>query len=621
MTRSGTSNVLSKIERMTPSGCTNLWDGLKVGMDLLNGSNAPAKAPGTPGTAAPSANQGVWSSLRPKKSSKVSEKTSDANAAGIVHTASPSGRLSTLFILTDGMPNVVPPRGHIPMLKDYLDSHENSQNFSISTFGFGYSLESPLLLEIAQVGGGGYGFIPDSGMVGTVFVHAVANVYATYAPRAKLDVEVPEGTTVDIRGGLPVTKTSWGVQIAAGDLQFGQSLDIVLTLSQRPTKVSATLTYRSIGSTEDAKVSATLPEAPTTDLALIKYHAARLEFVGILFSVKRTALPAAVTALETLDKNITTSPTLANYPDALELAKDVSGEGILALQVANFDRWGRHYLPALARAHQRQQCGNFKDPGLQVYGRDSGVFAYERKKLDDAFMALPPPKPSVKRYDGSTAAPLKSMSRYYSSAGPCFAGDCLVTLPDGGHIRVDQLTRGMDILTLSGTGRVAAVVRSPIPSAYALLCRIGNLKVTPWHPIVSPSHKTEWVFPADIANPECMACDAVYSVLLLPPVSPVAGHDAHSISISGVWCVTLGHGLTLSDSGDVRAHAFLGDYEKVVRSLSSLEGFNEVDGVVECTGTRRDARDRTINGFVGRSVVAVKTGEHLGERFFTAVCT
>src|SRR5882762_2259837 len=99
MTASVKQTVLDAITSLHPGGSTNLWDGLKTGMNLLN------------------------------------EGFTKASGADI----SPSDRLSTLFILTDGMPNVNPPRGHIPMLKAYLDAHPTSQQFSISTFGFGYS--------------------------------------------------------------------------------------------------------------------------------------------------------------------------------------------------------------------------------------------------------------------------------------------------------------------------------------------------------------------------------------------------------------------------------------------------------------------------------------------------
>jgi uncharacterized protein YegL len=248
MTTSGKKTVLDAIEHLTPQGSTNLWDGLKAGMNILNEDFA---------------------------------KVNSANT-------SPSYRLATLFILTDGMPNVSPPRGHIPMLKSYLDTHSTTKQFSISTFGFGYSLDTKLLLEIAQVGGGGYAFIPDPGMVGTVFIHAAANAYSTYAPRAKLDIEVPDGVEVQVKGGLPVIKTSWGLQIDAGDIQFGQPRNYVLIFSTMPATIAATLRYRPFNSTQDLSSStAILDHSVSPDQAGIQYHTARLKLVEILVEAKK----------------------------------------------------------------------------------------------------------------------------------------------------------------------------------------------------------------------------------------------------------------------------------------------------------------------------------------------
>lgn len=589
MTDGEKTRILALIEKFKPLDNTNLWDGLKTGMDLLKKSTAPSKS--------------FFSSF---KSAPAKEKA--------------PGRFSTIFILTDGMPNVTPPRGHVPMLKSYLDALDDSHKFNINTFGFGYSLDSPLLLDIAKLGGGGYSFIPDSGIVGTVFVNAVANAYATYAPHVRLDVEIPSDTIVEVKGGYTSTKTSWGVQINAGDLQFGQSLDFVLQLKDIPKSINATLTYRPSNAVEDLKVHGSLSGKAIPDLAPIQYHAARLDFVTILWTIKQKELDKSVKLLESLSKSITTSPILANHADALALEQDISGEGILALESTNYNRWGRHYLPSLARSHQRQQCGNFKDPGLQVYGSLSKVFIEERDKLDAAFMELPPPKPSILIYTPGTgykpAAQLKSMSKYYSSCGPCFAGDCLVALPGNRSVRVDELKRGMDVQTLTGTSKVAAVLRTRISSGESLLCHIGGLKITPWHPIVSKDTNS-WVFPANVTTPSPTACDAVYSLLLLPTSETNAENgdpNAHSVSIAGVWCVTLGHGLTTTGDSDVRSHCFLGNYRKVLKELSKLDGFFDNDGVVECVGTRRDSSDGTICGFVRKDARVKRTLIGLGAR-------
>lgn len=566
MNKAGKTGIGSIIENLRTEGMTNLWDGLKLGMTLFcDDAAASSKKPG--------------------------------NAA--------SGRFSTLFILTDGMPNITPPRGHNAMLRAFLDAHPLA-SFSISTFGFGYGLDSQLLLDLAQIGGGGFGFIPDSGMVGTLFIHAAANAYATYASRSHLDIELPPGTEADVKGAYPVVKTSWGIQIDIGDLQYGQSRDFVVVIPKSHANISAMLTYRPFNVKEDIKVLAV--DSATPDLASIKYHTARLDFVDALFATPN------LQALKALKDRIESAPILAKHDDAKALAKDISGEGLLALEADNFSRWGRHYLLFLARAHQRQQSGNFKDPGLQVYGRNSAVFVAERDKLDAAFDALPPPKPSRPVYAShggrgplvmgkrGSVGPvrtgsvyMKTMSAYNSAAGPCFAGDCLVKVPRGTEIRVDQLKRGMVIESMVGPRTVAAVVHTATPSGEALLCRIGDLKVTPWHPI---SMQDKWVFPADIASPQTMACPAIYSVLL-QPTTTMENANAHTISIAGVWGVTLGHGIITISTQDVRAHPFLGNYEKVLGDISTLHGFYADDGIVHCTGTRRRGVDQHICGFIG----------------------
>jgi hypothetical protein len=78
------------------------------------------------------------------------------------------------------------------MLRKYRDSNNGNYPGVVSTFGFGYSLDSKLLVDIAKEAGGMYSFIPDSGFVGTAFVNALANILATVGSDLHLSVE-PEG--------------------------------------------------------------------------------------------------------------------------------------------------------------------------------------------------------------------------------------------------------------------------------------------------------------------------------------------------------------------------------------------------------------------------------------------
>lgn len=140
MDNDGRSGALAALERLTDNGQTNLWDGLRTGLEVL------AKG----------------------------QRSSESNAA--------------LFLLTDGCPNVEPPRGHVPTLASY----KKKTNFtcSINTFGFGYNLDSKLIEDLAQMGNcGSYAFIPDGSFVGTIFVNAISNLLTTAATNLQLSID------------------------------------------------------------------------------------------------------------------------------------------------------------------------------------------------------------------------------------------------------------------------------------------------------------------------------------------------------------------------------------------------------------------------------------------------
>jgi len=135
----GHSSALAALERLEDNGQTNLWDGLRTGLEVL----------------------------------AEGQRASGSNVA--------------LFLLTDGCPNVEPPRGHLPTLTTY----KIKMNFtcSINTFGFGYNLDSKLLEDLSQIGNSGsYAFIPDASFVGTIFVNAISNLLTTAATNLQLSI-------------------------------------------------------------------------------------------------------------------------------------------------------------------------------------------------------------------------------------------------------------------------------------------------------------------------------------------------------------------------------------------------------------------------------------------------
>ncbi|KAG9046476.1 hypothetical protein FS837_004319 [Tulasnella sp. UAMH 9824] len=676
-TEEGKTKALKEVESLRPLDSTNLWDGLKQSMNILTGAPPATKLEAG----------GALASLAA---------AGNTIAAGIANVALGTSlprpqdndskhRLSSIFLLTDGLPNVEPPRGHIPMLKLYLESQPKEKTkFTINTFGFGYSLDSKLLNDIAKIGNGHFGFIPDSGMVGTNFVHAVANTYATYAEGLFVDIEVDDSKVakeMEVLGSFEVNRASWGVQVPLGQLQYGQTRDLVVRLPRSLSKSPVTVTARCRPWDSDDEVKTTRvisdahlpPSESATDPGLL-YHSFRLDFVSAVHKEIASAgnngrsgyirsypvPPNAPTVFKDLASRIHAAfpgekpadPSAAS--DALDLAEDISGQVLLGVGDSGaFNKWGLHYLLSLSRSHQRQQCGNFKDPGLQPYGRDSTLFKATRDEIDTTFDNLPPPNPSlsVSPYSGvrgilppppppgglyggaippyptaggppppaaamapmgapmararqaqfsSYSAPPPSapslssasfkMSRYNSRSAPCFAGSSIIQLSSGDVIPVQRLVVGSSVKTPLGSAKVIGIVRTSSSSGSFDLCELGDgLLITPWHPVYV-AEEGSWRFPADIATPKQATCDSVYSLIL----EENEDSDGHAVFIGGIRCVTMGHGVV--DPGDVRSHPFLSNHVSVMQALKTHPEF--ATGPVDAFGTVKDTETGLMCGFM-----------------------
>jgi Mg-chelatase subunit ChlD len=132
----GKKIIFEKIGNMRTSGSTNIWDALRLGI-------------------------------------LVSQRYKNYNTC--------------LMLFTDGEPNINPPMGIVPSLKEVI-SDMKDVDFTISTFAFGYHVDSKLMEEIAKVGNGIYGYCPDCTMVGTIFVNFMSNILTTIESTVKIEV-------------------------------------------------------------------------------------------------------------------------------------------------------------------------------------------------------------------------------------------------------------------------------------------------------------------------------------------------------------------------------------------------------------------------------------------------
>lgn len=527
MNKSGKKTSSTKLKTLKPLAATNLWDGLFSGMEILRNNQE-------------------------------------------------EGRLGSVFILTDGMPNIAPPRGHLPMLKRYIQRHK--WECIISSFGFGYSMDSKLLHELAIQGDGMYAFIPDSGFVGTTFVNALSNLLVTQAKNVKLNVEVADGYKIvsQYSKSSIVKTTPKGIAVQLGTLHYGQSRDFVVDVAPVPGKtptsgetiVHATLQYQPTMSSEILEIPGSIAEEH--DATEIQVQSFRQELAEtIIPQVNKKTISESRTLVQVFASKLKNSGISNDFMRGL--TEDVEGQITEAVsKLEFFEKWGEHYLPSLGRAHQIQQCNNFKDPGIQFYGGD--LFNEIRDIGDDIFISLPPPVPTgvtettsygtkrTSKYSAGYIAPAPvSMNAYYCSSNPCFSGDSLVSMADGTRKPCNEIKKGHMVRTGNGNiAKILCVVKTLCLHEKAdLVCLDGGIKITPYHPV---RINGKWKFPIDIAAPREMDCDSVFSYVL---------DNHHSMVINDTECVTLGHGF----SEDVVAHPYFGS-TLVVDDLKNLSGWN-----------------------------------------------
>ncbi|EEH07972.1 U-box domain-containing protein [Histoplasma capsulatum G186AR] len=571
MNESNKKAALKAVEALKPLSSTNLWHGLKLGLKAFENER---------------------------------------------HTLQ---SVQALYVLTDGMPNhMCPKQGYVTKLRPILQLLGHRMPM-IHTFGFGYNIRSGLLQAIAEVGGGTFAFIPDAGMIGTVFVHAIANLYTTFATQAKVTFQTSGSVTLAQELG---SKTGLGLHeestkdsnltVAIGTLQYGQSRDLVIrtknaTTAATPSMAQATLTYQFQGRLKSVvSDEQVLSQRTSLPVHVSDYHLSRARICAFLRSlyplgpdkeytnIDENGLKNARQQLDHIIKDIKQLEHTDEENDSL--VRDLAGEepeGQLRLSIlvhANFAKWGKHYLLSLLNAHTHQMCNSFKDPGPLQYGKNSPFFCRCREELDTCFDNLPPPKPSIieKSPDGTVKIrPSYKMSRYNCRNNPCFAGHCNIRLAErNSSLPIRDIRAGIKVWTPLGPRRVRAVLATAVKNT--ILCNIGSLSITPWHPIQVAG---DWIFPSHVSEQNVPFSGTVYSVLLDP--SPVS--DAHAIMVEGHVCVSLGHGI--QGCNDVRAHPFFGSYPSVLRSLASLP--RDVNGILRCSGMKRNPLTGLACGFIG----------------------
>jgi len=362
-------------------------------------------------------------------------------------------------LLTDGLPNINPPRGIVETFKPL------KKNYTMSTFGFGYNLDSNLLEAIATEGGGSFGFIPDYSMVATVFINWAATALSIGAQNQIVTVLLEDDSIM---------------QVQTGPIQVGLPRNIL------------TKTYKAIKSVATRSGSVEVLSAPLPEFVLGRQEILDGIRLGIL------GMTAPFDSLYgryagTTDSNLS------------EVLKDIrprmgDDEGQVHMAPRYYDKWGKHYMRAYLRAQNLEQCMNFKDHGLQIYSGD--LFRAVQAEGEAVFSSIPALEPTgqvgAHSYSGggtatataataatataaatavSAVAPTMA-SYFYNHSGGCFAPNSLIRMADGSERLIQLLRKGSQVSTPAGPATVRALVVCHT-IAPTQLCLYGSLRITP----------------------------------------------------------------------------------------------------------------------------------------------
>ncbi len=525
----------------------------------------------------------------------------------ILKETSPSQKNKGIILLTDGVPNVEPPRGHETTLERYF----TSENFRcpITTYGFGYNLDSNLLANISNISGGdGFSFIPDASILGSVFINGISSILTTASNYPKLNVSLSNGALFE--DGSHVQ------EIEIDSLKYGRSKNYVFDIDTSSAEELIVYSRSQPSCTKQfSDVTLTLGNGKTFTTNQNTFNVSmvnrQLFRFGAINAIREASTMQSCSDSGVKDYINGFCKTMKDFHKSSKdvyiqnMIQDFEGQIKEALNITTrgtqenwYDRWGRHYLLSLMGAYTNEICNNFKDKG--IWNFKSPMFDRLCDQVSTVFEAIPPPKPDIVKREtppvrtrgggvyfseqSVSRSPLRSMSVYNNAGGGCCIGSSGVLMADRTIRQIKDIKKG-DMVFTCDPNNVDETVISPIEclvftksyDSEELLSTISNkatsLSLTPYHPIIN-NKNYQWTFPISLNPPQIRKCEGVYTVVV---------QNRFPIIVQGFTYATLGHGIT----GEVIGHPFFGT-ERVINDLKKFNTYSYGFVNLEKTNYKRE---------------------------------
>lgn len=458
--------------------------------------------------------------------------------------------LHQVIVLTDGESNMSPAIGNIKAVEKLVASQKRNNNFvfTLNTLALGFdSMQSKELARLARLcNQGGFTYIPDMGMVGSVFVNLLSTMFSTVEQNIQIsvsdNVSSPSVTTVPL-------------------LQSGQVIDVWIPV-QSVSGVDIVFNLPNENQREEA----------LTEADVMLAHANHCLLQSLELEANRSIAPHTAETFKL--PPWCTVDVLQRLPAYI----DIVAEGMKALLPGFYAKWGCHYLQSLYSAHSRRVCNNFKDEGVQQYA--TPFFIECQADGNIAFNDLPPPAANPSCGGGIVIA---SSSCLNNNDNPCVHGDCLVLMADCSLKMAKDIVKGDVVQTEKGTATIECVLKTVCAETSMCILDLG-LIITPYHPIWC---RDSFEFPINISEPTIVDCGAVFSFLLGPT------DVGETMIIQGENVLVLGSNSTTG----IAKHPFFSPYTTISNALKQFKGW--ASGQIVCSNNPmiRDTETNLVKGF------------------------
>jgi hypothetical protein len=533
--------VETELDNLVPTGTTNMWDGIKTSLDILRNN-------------------------------------------------SPKDKLKVIKLFTDGLPSTEPNRGYGPEIQKYFKT--NDFKCMINCYGFGYSLKSEILNDISNVSGGdGFSYIPDSSLLGNMFIHGITNFFTTAATYVPGKIVFTDGTdeTFEINS-----------------LKFGQTKNLVFESDKQVSHVELII--------NDNIIKSELSDISDDKFNEQFYRYKAYKILDKCISLKKFNNDEFKKIIDNLIleiKSIKSNEYIQN------ILFDLEGQVREALNMTTqgqkedwFTKWGIHYLRSLKTAYDNEVCNNFKDKGVSNFTGE--LFEKIRDEVSDIFDNMPPPKRTEITTYGSTGMrggggliigsatthqPLPTMASYNVPSGGCCAKGSRIRMEDNSFKKVENIKKGDEVITVDirngiqyfQSGIIECVIVTKCENNVENMVTIYGyddikLNITPYHPIIGFNSNSTWNYPININQPKIIDCEDMYTFII---------NNRQSVLVEDFVFATFGHNL----KEDIIYHKYLGS-EKVIDDLKNIIGYGK--GKIILT---KDIFQRNINGeinFIGK---------------------